>query len=381
MGQRRDGHLAETSSGSDWRPRVLVVDDSLTRRMWLKDHCEEIGCAVVVARDGNEALAKLRRTKDDQMPDVVLADHRMPGMTGDRLVERIRVSPRFRHMMTVLYSGQVEDGRAPRSVTQRQGTFSMQALLSVDAVPEALAAALERVRDLRARGVSRAEVERAASDAGDNNFSAGKLAHVTDPMPDPPEGAEQELEQIATLLELEPDNPDLLEWMAYRLYVRGHFPEAIEAYQDLYQRGHRPARQLLYLGNSHYKLGQVDEALEAWRKTVQLFPALQEARKAKARMTKAQREGAGVEFSIPPGSSPRGKLSVDSDATPLPFKVPTPDEIAAAVTRLGADAARAEGAASSPAPGGDGAGGAAQGASDPPRSEAGGPRSDAGDAS
>ncbi|MDP1822673.1 MAG: ATP-binding protein [Archangium sp.] len=66
------------------RATVLVIDDeplvgkSISRM--LRDH------DVVVTADGNEALARLR---DGELPDLVLCDLMMPGLTGMELYERL----------------------------------------------------------------------------------------------------------------------------------------------------------------------------------------------------------------------------------------------------------------------------------------------------
>lgn len=66
-------------------PVVLIVDDEpevvKMYRLYLEDECE-----VRTATSGEEALEKL-----DPAVDVVLLDRRMPGMSGDEVLERIRL--------------------------------------------------------------------------------------------------------------------------------------------------------------------------------------------------------------------------------------------------------------------------------------------------
>jgi CheY-like chemotaxis protein len=63
---------------------VLVVDDEATVRMLAVELFEELGCEVVEASSGLEALARL-----EERPDVWLmfTDCRMPGMSGPELAE------------------------------------------------------------------------------------------------------------------------------------------------------------------------------------------------------------------------------------------------------------------------------------------------------
>lgn len=71
--------LGETLTG-----HVLVVDDEYENLVVLRAFIET-HCTVVEARSAAEALAELDRTRFD----VVVSDHRMPGMTGVELLEQV----------------------------------------------------------------------------------------------------------------------------------------------------------------------------------------------------------------------------------------------------------------------------------------------------
>ena len=66
---------------------VLVVDDEPALLDVIADLLEELGCEVVTARNGNEALAKLAA---DERITVLMTDVQMPGMDGYELAERAR---------------------------------------------------------------------------------------------------------------------------------------------------------------------------------------------------------------------------------------------------------------------------------------------------
>ncbi|MEW5853335.1 MAG: sigma-54 dependent transcriptional regulator [Myxococcota bacterium] len=68
------------------KPRILVVDDEANARAALADLLREEGYAVDVAADGFKALPKL----DEQAPDLLLTDLRMPGMDGLELMRKAR---------------------------------------------------------------------------------------------------------------------------------------------------------------------------------------------------------------------------------------------------------------------------------------------------
>jgi two-component system chemotaxis response regulator CheY len=67
----------------------LVVDDSRVVRRVARRVLEDLGFAVAEATDGAEALAWCRAA----MPDVVLIEPAMPGMSGVDFLRRLRLEP------------------------------------------------------------------------------------------------------------------------------------------------------------------------------------------------------------------------------------------------------------------------------------------------
>lgn len=68
------------------KTRVLVVDDELQVRAFLDEALHFLGYAVTVAEAGAAALALL----EVERFDMVVTDHRMPGMTGLELARALR---------------------------------------------------------------------------------------------------------------------------------------------------------------------------------------------------------------------------------------------------------------------------------------------------
>ncbi len=78
--------------------RLLVVDDSVTSRMLLKNILESAGCTVTTAVDGIDALTALHSGEFD----LVVTDVEMPCMDGFALTAKIRADERFSELPVVL---------------------------------------------------------------------------------------------------------------------------------------------------------------------------------------------------------------------------------------------------------------------------------------
>ena len=90
--------------------RVMLVEDNSQVRAFAKDLLEDLGCEVVCAACGDEALACLTETK----VDVVLSDIVMPGMSGIELADRIsRCCPGLPIILATGYSEQAAQTSQP----------------------------------------------------------------------------------------------------------------------------------------------------------------------------------------------------------------------------------------------------------------------------
>ena len=73
--------------------KIMVVDDSATIRMSLKNTLTNAGLEVVQASDGEEALKMLQ---DGTKPDLIITDINMPKMGGLELIKNVRKLPGLR---------------------------------------------------------------------------------------------------------------------------------------------------------------------------------------------------------------------------------------------------------------------------------------------
>jgi putative two-component system response regulator len=80
---------------------VLVADDTESVRALFSQLLAFEGYNVIVARDGDEALAEAQR----QRPDVLLLDVRMPGLDGLEVCRQVKASPEMRLTPVILVTG------------------------------------------------------------------------------------------------------------------------------------------------------------------------------------------------------------------------------------------------------------------------------------
>lgn len=95
------GTRALTEKVRKMRPIVMVVDDDELARHLVGQMLDRETYEVVVAGDGREALAQLRRVH----PDVILMDIRLPGLDGVALTRRLKASPHLADIPVIMMTG------------------------------------------------------------------------------------------------------------------------------------------------------------------------------------------------------------------------------------------------------------------------------------
>jgi CheY-like chemotaxis protein len=92
------------------KAKILVVDDEPSIRISLSLLLGEIGYSVSTAENGLAALASFR----NEIPDILITDLYMPGMTGFELASVVR--RRFPAVRTIAMSGAFRDDAVPAGV-------------------------------------------------------------------------------------------------------------------------------------------------------------------------------------------------------------------------------------------------------------------------
>lgn len=83
---------------------VLIVDDVPENLSVLHDALDESGFTVLVATNGESALARARQT----LPDIILLDALMPGMDGFEVARRLKSDFSTRHIPIIFMTGLTE---------------------------------------------------------------------------------------------------------------------------------------------------------------------------------------------------------------------------------------------------------------------------------
>ena len=87
------------------KKKILCIEDDSEAAALIAEELVERGYEVLVARDGREGFAAILKN----MPDLVLSDISMPGMSGFEVLERLTaLAPRFRHMPFVFLTARTQ---------------------------------------------------------------------------------------------------------------------------------------------------------------------------------------------------------------------------------------------------------------------------------
>ncbi len=136
----RDSHRLNQNPNASSKLRVLVVDDQVTVRTAIVALLNARGYDALSAEDGDGALAILR----DQSFDVMLADIRMPGMSGlDLLTEALKIDQN----LPVLMLTAVTDVGTAREAIKRGAMDYLSKPIEMDDLDRAVRSAANYHRD------------------------------------------------------------------------------------------------------------------------------------------------------------------------------------------------------------------------------------------
>jgi two-component system alkaline phosphatase synthesis response regulator PhoP len=139
-----DAAAASAPPEPDFRnSMVLVVDDNQQNLELLQAYLETLGCRIVTARDGVEALAVIGR---DQ-PDLILLDVMMPRMSGFEVCKKLKADPQTRSIPIIMVTALNELGDIERGVESGTDDFLTKPVKKLELITRVKS--LLRVRHLK----------------------------------------------------------------------------------------------------------------------------------------------------------------------------------------------------------------------------------------
>ena len=94
------------------KPRILVVDDDAPILLLMRTVLREYGFDPVEAASGPQAIEKARNV----IPDLILLDRHMPGMSGDEVLRAIRAEAALAGVPILMLSGEPIDPNELRAL-------------------------------------------------------------------------------------------------------------------------------------------------------------------------------------------------------------------------------------------------------------------------
>ncbi len=87
------------------KTKILIVEDSPTKRAVYKEMLEDGGYEIIEARDGEEGLNKAKT----ESPDVIIADLAMPKIDGFKMVEMLKKDEITKYIPVICVSATYKD--------------------------------------------------------------------------------------------------------------------------------------------------------------------------------------------------------------------------------------------------------------------------------
>lgn len=93
--------------------KILLVDDSLSARMIIKQYLQIVGCQdaeFAEVHNGKEALEKLK----DWDANLIVTDMNMPVMDGGEFIKRLKISPKLNKIPIIIISSAANQDNSAR---------------------------------------------------------------------------------------------------------------------------------------------------------------------------------------------------------------------------------------------------------------------------
>ena len=134
---RKVASKPKTTGSGKKKKTILLAEDMLSTAMLEKNILESVGYAVVIARDGKEALEKAAQ----ESFDLVISDVLMPRMDGFELVSRLRKEKTYKEVPIIIVTTRESDADKRRGMEAGANAY----LLKSDFTSEGLLETMERL--------------------------------------------------------------------------------------------------------------------------------------------------------------------------------------------------------------------------------------------
>lgn len=112
--------------------KILLVEDEPLLGNLLKQRLDKEGFEVILAHDGEEALARLRDTK----PDLILLDIILPKISGFELLETLQADPQFEKAPVIIISNLGQESDVARGQSLGAIQYFIKAKVSIEELVE-----------------------------------------------------------------------------------------------------------------------------------------------------------------------------------------------------------------------------------------------------
>ena len=167
-------------------PTILIVDDNTDNRQLLSDIAESMQLTPVQAASGGEAL----RIAQDQLPDLIILDVNMPGMSGFEVVALLKSNERTAKIPVIMLTAMTDvdhrvqglqlgaDDYVAKPFNPRELMERMRTRLRSKTATDELIQTQQMIRDTFERYVSPAVVEQLLRDPGQIKLG-GTMREIT----------------------------------------------------------------------------------------------------------------------------------------------------------------------------------------------------------
>ncbi|MSR71173.1 MAG: response regulator [Candidatus Taylorbacteria bacterium] len=122
-------HVADNGGGLNGKKIMWVEDDKFLSDIAMRKLSTQ-NCTLVHVTTGEEALGRI----ESDMPDIVVLDLLLPGMTGFQILQSIKSNPKIKHIPVILLSNLGQESDVEKGETLGAVRFLIKATVTLDEI-------------------------------------------------------------------------------------------------------------------------------------------------------------------------------------------------------------------------------------------------------